>query len=395
MMIITICGGGNAAHTLAGLLGSKPDVRVNLYLPLAGEERRWQEGIKTNGGIAVHFPDGVSIGRPHKVSANPAEVLPGSEIVLLALPAFAHETILRDIASYLKRGSWIGALPARGGFEWCGLDCLGQQIDSLAVFGLQTLPWACRIERFGHSVRVKGTKSMVEMAARPADKAGEMAAVLEDLLGLALRPVDCFLCLTLANTGQLLHPGLMYGLFRDWDGAPFTKQPLFYQGVNADTEDILLQMSDEIQHLRARLETCFPCMDFSFVRPLIDWIRCSYPNDIGDPTSLQSCLKTNRSYAGLTAPMVEGEHGWLPDFQSRYLTEDVPYGLVVTRGIAEMAGVKTPVMDEVILWSQEQTQKEYLVPCKAKLCRKLMGKDIAATRAPQRYGFSTLDMLDR
>jgi len=60
-------------------------------------------------------------------------------------------------------------------------------------------------------------------------------------------------------------------------------------------------------------------------------------------------------------------------------------GLIVTRGIAELAGVKTPHMDDVILWCQEMLGKEYLVD------GELKGKDLEHTRAPQRYGFKNLD----
>ena len=60
-------------------------------------------------------------------------------------------------------------------------------------------------------------------------------------------------------------------------------------------------------------------------------------------------------------------------------------GLVVTRGIAELAGVPTPHMDDVILWCQKMIGKEYLVD------GKLIGKDLHSTRAPQHYGFTDLD----
>ena len=60
-------------------------------------------------------------------------------------------------------------------------------------------------------------------------------------------------------------------------------------------------------------------------------------------------------------------------------------GLVVTRGIAELAGVATPHMDEVILWCQKMIDKEYLVN------DKLAGKDLHSTRAPQHYGYTDLD----
>lgn len=59
--------------------------------------------------------------------------------------------------------------------------------------------------------------------------------------------------------------------------------------------------------------------------------------------------------------------------------------MIVIRGVAELAGVATPRLDEVITWCQSKMEKEYLVD--GKLC----GKDILQTRCPEAYGFTDLD----
>ena len=76
---------------------------------------------------------------------------------------------------------------------------------------------------------------------------------------------------------------------------------------------------------------------------------------------------------------------YLPNFRYRYITEDLPYGLTVLKGIAEIAGVPTPKMDHVIEWAQEKIGKSFIVN------GKLTGSDLNITRCPQRYGFNTLD----
>ena len=83
--------------------------------------------------------------------------------------------------------------------------------------------------------------------------------------------------------------------------------------------------------------------------------------------------------------MYEADGVFIPDFQTRYLTEDVPFGLLVTRGIAELAGTATPVVDKVLSWAQYRLEKEYLVD------GKLQGTDLPSTRSPQRFGFVDLD----
>lgn len=118
----------------------------------------------------------------------------------------------------------------------------------------------------------------------------------------------------------------------------------------------------------------------------------SYGDDIGDKSSLYKMLLTNKGYRGLTHPMIkvqpDGESGeikYYPNFNYRYFTEDIPMGLVVTRGIAELASVKTPYLDEVLMWCQTKMNKEFLVD--GKLC----GKDLKSTRAPQRFNFKDIN----
>jgi len=102
---------------------------------------------------------------------------------------------------------------------------------------------------------------------------------------------------------------------------------------------------------------------------------------------LQSSFATNTSYTGLLAPMQKNDGGFIPDFQARYLSEDVPYNLLVTRGIAELAGVSTPVIDKVLSWAQKRLEKKYLTS------GKVQGADLQYTRTPQRYGFTNLNQF--
>ena len=384
---ITICGGGNAAHTLAGLLGNQTDVIVKVYAPLGDEADRWQNGIRLNGGITVLTPQGKKLGRPDLVSRNASTAVSGSELVILALPAFAHQAILEEIAPYLMSGAWVGALPARGGFDLGARSALGRQTTQVSIFGFQTLPWACRIQQYGSEAIILGTKKQVDIAAWPVAQGPVIAARLQQLLSVRLDPVGSFLSLTLADTGQIIHPGIMYGLFHDWDGKPYPDKRPFYQGVNDTIAEVLQQMSDEVQSLRKGLGKSYPDLDLSAVRSLNEWLLRSYQETIADSSTLQSRFATNQSYAGLTAPMKPVSGGFVPDFRARYLAEDVPFNLLVTRGIAGLADVPMPMVDRVVTWAQTQLGKEYLVE------GKVDGADLPATRAPQRFAITSLDRL--
>lgn len=386
-MNITICGGGNAAHTLAGLLSSWKELSVRLYLPFGGEADKWREGIAQNGGITVNTPQGILLGKPDAICQDPGAAMVDTQLVLLALPAFAHEPTLKQIAPYVPPGAWVGALPARGGLDLCCRDVFKERLSEIGIFGFQTLPWACRIQEYGKQVTILGAKEQVDLTARPAHLAPVISEKLQELLGITINPIASFLSLMLADTGQLIHPGIMYGLFHQWDGKPYENHRLFYQGVDDSIADILQQMSDDIQRLKDALHSSYPTLDLSAARPIGEWLQRSYKTHIVDSSTLQSSFATNRSYAGLLAPMHKTEQGYVPDFQARYLSEDVPFNLLVTRGMAELAKVKTSMIDRVLTWAQERLGKEYLVD--GQLC----GKDLSDTRTPQRYGFTALDQI--
>ncbi len=192
------------------------------------------------------------------------------------------------------------------------------------------------------------------------------------------------------NINSVWHPTISYSFYRHWDGQPFDEPPLFYYGADEYTGDKLSQVSDEVLNIRTKIHERYPDLDLSNLHHVRDWMLMSYGDDIGDKTSIYTMLISNKGYRGLTHPtrdMVteDGQKKFLPNFQYRYFTEDIPMGLCVTRGIAELAGVATPHMDDVILWCQSVMNKEYLVD------GKFVGKDISSTRSPQAYGFADLD----
>lgn len=391
-MKVTICGAGNAAQTLIALLAADNCTQVTVYAPLEDEASRLRQTAQT-GGVSAIFPDGSRLcGRATAITADAAAAAAGAELVLLALPAFAHEAVLAALAPHLPPHAWIGALPARGGFDLLCREVLpALPIGSgRVIFGLQTLPWACRVRTWGAAVDVLGAKAAVDMAVWPPEGAAAAAARLSGLLRAPLAPLTSFLALTLANTGQIIHPGIMYGLFHRWDGTPFRGAaiPLFYGGVDAATAALLAAMSSEVLAVRDAVALVAPSADFARVADLQSWLLAAYPDQIADGRTLQAAFASNRAYAGLTAPMTPvGEDAFVPAFGSRYLAEDVPYSLLVTRGIAELAGVATPTIDRVIEWAQERLQRTYLV------AGQVAGRDVAASHAPQRFGVDSLAEL--
>uniref|UniRef100_A0A7R9Z8Z1 Opine dehydrogenase domain-containing protein n=1 Tax=Pseudictyota dubia TaxID=2749911 RepID=A0A7R9Z8Z1_9STRA len=394
-MKVLLCGGGNAIHVLSSFIGSKPDCDVSILTLFAGEAGRLsdalpEEGIKCENDLG---PD--TYGKPVAISDDPAEVTPGSDIVIFAIPSFGHQLYLEALKPHLKPGVILGAMPGEGGFDLCARHVLGDDfVNKSNLFALETLPWACRITEYGKSVEVLGTKKEIDVVITP--KGGESIdpalKLLQKLVGKEpiMEPACNFLGVTLMNINSVWHPTISYGYYRNKDVTKHMDEPpLFYQGADEYTGEKLAKVSDEVLELKRVLLEKYSGLDLSSVHHVREWMLRSYGDDIGDTSSIHKMLLTNKGYRGLTHPTVavdtpEGKK-YLPNFKYRYFSEDIPMGLMVTRGIAELAGVPTPHMDDVILWCQEMMGKEFLKD------GKVAGKDLASTRAPQLYGFNDLD----
>ena len=391
---VCVLGAGNSAHTVAGLAARLPDWECHVFAPRKDRAELWRDGIG-RGGIRVCYgaddDDLVVQGTPDKVSKYAEDVVPGCNVLILCLPAMAYDDHIRAAAKHVDDGAMIGTICAANGFDWCideAMGNVGRSRDSYGVFSMQNLPWACRVSDYGHSIDVMGTKPFMEITARPASRTNEISEVMHQLVRVKSPPeVGGFLGFGLSNIAQIIHPVVMYDNFHDWDGAtPYPEPSSFYEAMSQEAADTMYAFSDEIAALRADLEARVPGLDLAVVRHIFPWCMRAYGKYIDNPTDLRTRFATNRAYVGLTCPTLPapGGEGFVPDFQSRYLSEDVPYNLLAVKGVAELAGVPTPTIDRVLTWAQGALGKEHLVD--GKVC----GRDLDRSFAPQRFGFRGL-----
>ena len=387
--ILTVCGGGNGAQALAALAGSLRGWEVRIYAPWQDEAQMMQEGLRINGGLETVGRYGGTKSTPAIITNKPTEAAANSDLVMLVAPAFSHRPMLEELVPHLPDGVVIGAMPARSGFEYTAMDVLKKHNKKAVVCGLQTLPWACRIRGYGQKIELMGKKEAVGLAAVPASAAPKLISMIQEVLGVKVYPIDNMLAVTLANIGQVVHPGIMYGLFKGYQGELYGEKdiPLFYQGMVPQIAAILTEVSMEIRNTALAINNQYPQLAIQAVKGVEQWLKESYAHSIEDDSTLTRAFVTNRDYDGLKAPMRKEDAGYRPDFANRYLVEDVPYGLVVTRAVADLAQVETPTIDEVITAAGRWIGKEYL------LDGQLIGQHVSETRIPQNYGITTLEQL--
>ena len=48
--------------------------------------------------------------------------------------------------------------------------------------------------------------------------------------------------------------------------------------------------------------------------------------------------------------MIKIDGGWIPDINSRYFTEDFPYGLYFIKKLAEKSNLQIPIINKIYNW---------------------------------------------
>ena len=396
MVKVLICGGGNGAHVMAGIAAGQPCVTASVLTLFADEAERWTKALgDSEFSVKCHNPDGTSKdikAKPAVVTKDPAVAMEGVNVVVFVVPAFAHAQYLGELKPFVKPGLVLAGLPGQAGFEFAVRGAWGDLAKQVTLLSFESLPWACRITEFGKSAEVLGTKGTLMGASIPGatpppeDATGMLQMCLGSLP--VLQTTGHLLGITLMGTNGYLHPSIMYGRWHNWDGKAIDEPALFYNGLDQPSADLLSAVSDEVVAIAKGVMQQRPQVDLNNVSHIYQWYLRCYSEDISDKTNLYTAIQTNKAYKGLTHPMQKNAQGkYVPDFKYRYMLEDIPCGLVVMRGIATVAGVPTPNMDQIINWAQKVMGKEYLVN------GQVAGKDLGETRTPQKFGLTTLDAV--
>ena len=252
MVKALICGGGNGAHVMSGIAAAQPNTEARVITLFADEAERWTANMTEGFSIVVHSgsEQKTLTAKPSLVTKNPEEAMKGIEVILFAVPAFAHEQYLNALKPHVQPGTVLVGIPGQAGFEFAVRGIWGDVAKQCTIMSFESLPWACRITEFGKSAEVLGTKGTLVGAVQlghpppPEDPTAMVQSILGELPKLVTN--GHLLGITLMATNGYLHPSIMYGRWKDWDQQPLDEEPLFYNGLDEFSAETLSAASDEI-----------------------------------------------------------------------------------------------------------------------------------------------------
>lgn len=239
------------------------------------------------------------------MSDDASVVIPGSKIIIVVGPSHVHGEILKKIANYVDKDAWVGTVFGQGAFDLQVRHAFKSQLKEIGIYALQNVPLICKITEYGQAVNIIGPKDRLYCAAYPIERAYEIANIISLLYYIPTVVVPNFLCITLTPSNQIIHPGRMYSMFKDWDGKtpyPTTAIPLLYDLDEGSAHEIQL-LDDEIQAIKRKIIYYYPEINLSSLLPMKERLIKQYSNQISDKSTLRTAFSTNAAYANLAFPM--------------------------------------------------------------------------------------------
>ena len=338
MKTITICGGGSLGHVIAGWISARDHAIVNI---LTNRPDKWNHEIK------VDTPDGQLLqGRIAIISNNPEEVISQADVVLLCLPGFLIKTELEMIKPFLSGNTYVGSVFSSTGFFFEALNILDKKQP---LWGFQRVPFISRVSKYGQSAHLLGYKSAHNIAVENVSdqEKNEFSAMMEKWFEAPINLLKNYFEASLTNSNPLLHTSRLYTMFgAENEDRVYPRMIFFYEEWTTEAAELYIKMDLELFQLLKKLP-----VSEDFLPMVLDYYESH------DAVSLAKKLSSIQGFKGITSPMKEIKGGWGADFESRYFTEDFPFGLKYIWQLAHEKGVSCPNIDKVFEWGMSKIKQ--------------------------------------
>ncbi len=321
-MKVAVMGGGNGSHTIAADLTLK-GLTVNMF-EMEKFAGRMKEVFETRR-IEISGVAGSGTATLNLVTTDIRKAVEGVEIIFIPLPGFTISAYGRILAPILAPHQMVVIMPgtlAALEFRETLRSCGNRKEIIIAETG--GLPFATRLIGPGR-VKTFHIRKVCGLAAVPGQSGRQVSDKLGGLYPFALKN-------TVVETGlghltPLLHPAgslLNAGRIERSHGEFY----MYEEGMTPSVVRVMESLDRERLQIGERLGIRLPT-----------GVDMMVESGYGPPGSLWESLNGS---AGLTP--VKG-----PDsLENRYVTEDIPYGLVAWASLGKAVGVGTPIMNALI-----------------------------------------------
>ena len=321
-LVVAIVGTGIGGTELAGYLGlNRRRVRVHDVRPDAVRGIRDRGGLEVSG-IASGF---APIGR---ATTDLAEALDGATLIAVTTLNNDHQAVAAALAPLLRGGQTICLIPGYvgGALQFRrSLDELGCRAE-VKLGEMDNFPFTGAILGSA-AVRLASLKRRLQISALPASDGPAVAGLVRRILPPSVPAANVFQT-GLATMNPVLHvPGMLGN-----QGRLDARERFQFYGAGITPS--VARVIDAVDGERVAVARALGA-DVPTVR---GWLAGTYGLEGDDLYALIQRLHAE-IFKDSPAPSA---------LDARYVTEDVPYGLVPLAELGRLAGVPMPVSDALI-----------------------------------------------
>lgn len=305
---VGIIGAGSIAFGTAALLAENGHDPM-LWSPSgAGTADLLAKGTLTStGAIETSFAP--------RIAADAETLARDNEVLLFALPAYGHKAVMDALAPHIREGQPIivsshaslGAIYLTERLAERGVTAPITAWGTTAVTGRR---------QSGTAVTVNTVRKLIDLCTVPGDRSADGLALCKTLFGDRFQPRDGLLAISLSNLNPQNHMGIALGNMTRMERGESWSQG---QNVTPNVGRLLEALDEErlaIAHaLGLEVRTIFEHFNLSFHVPIASISEMNQ----------QMHAQGNGGTGPATA-------------DSRYVTEDVPYGLALTVALGRLTG---------------------------------------------------------
>jgi opine dehydrogenase len=334
--LVAVLGGGNGGHAVAANL-SLTGFKVNFFeLPQFAES--FERVLRTKE-IRI---EGISIDGTAKLNLATTDIqqaVKDAEIIFVITPAFGHKAMAETCAPFVQDGQIIVLMPGSGGsLEFVKIFKQKRVKQEITFAETCTLPYGSRLKGSGH-VSVLINAIILPTGVYPSKRTDDVIPRLRKFYPV-ITPAKDVLEAAINNPNPIVHPvaTLLSSTRIEHSRGEFY---LYAEGMTPSIARTFESLNVE------RLSIC-KAMGYK----LYHWDNLEFENyNLGETeeecrygilnTSMDATFGKDGIYAGIKMKGPE-------NLKDRYITEDVPYGMVLLSTLGDLLGIPTPTHDAVI-----------------------------------------------
>ena len=319
---VTVLGGGNTAFSVAANLTLR-GFQITLYeMPQFGMS---VEPIRETRTIHLHGVAQRGAATVHRVTTDIEEAMEAADLALVIVPAYAHRPFAEVCAPHLRAGQTVVLMPGTlGSLEWARI-LRRSGAAGVTLAEVDTAPYVCR-KTSPDGATIWGVVTGLGLGVLPATHADRVREMLDPLFPGVTAYADVMAC-GLSAVNPVVHPA---GVLMNAGRVEYSRGDFYFyeEGVSPKVAEVIMRVDAERRAIGQALGYELWPVNEAFHRA-----------GFGPEGDLWATINGSRMLTQLKAP---------GSLESRWLTEDIPYGLATWSLLGAQYGVDTPIMKGLV-----------------------------------------------